>query len=141
MSKEKDFTIVEYPLLTGASATQIGRTVRLANCDKVTLSVVVTVTAATLQATLGFAGTNDEARAADGVSAIPTISSAALISVVPGTVTLPATGLLTFNNLGIGTQEVVINYTNFPRYARPVWTFTSGGGTVSVSVSVGAWST
>lgn len=140
MAERKDFLVQETTLL-GSNVSATGRTVRLANCDKVTLSVVATVTAATLQATLALTGTNDEARAADGVSTLPAIIGA-LISVVPGTVSYSTTtGLLTFNNLGIGTQEVVINYANFPRWARPVWTFTSGGGTVEVTVTVAAWST
>lgn len=141
MADRKDFLVQETPVLLAASATQIGRTVKLSNCDKVTLSIVATVSAATLQATIGLTGTNDEARAADGVTTLPAVIGA-LISVVPGTVTYSTTtGLLTFNNLGIGTQEIVINYANFPRWARPVYTFTSGGGTVSISASIGAWST
>lgn len=141
MADRKDFLVGTFPALNASSATQIGRTIKLSNCDKVTLSVTVTVTAATLQATLALTGTNDEARAADGVTSLPAIRGA-LISDVPLTVTYSTTtGLLTFNNLDIGTQEVVLSFANFPRWARPVWTFTSGGGTVAVSAYVGGWST
>jgi hypothetical protein len=141
MADRKDVLLTEL-VLSGSSGTQIGRTVRVPSCDSVVLSVVATVTAATLQATLGLTGTNDDARAFDTGAVLPALTSAALISVVPGTVTFSTTtGLLTFNNLGIGTQEIVIDYTGFTKWVRPVWTFTSGGGVVSVAATIAAWST
>lgn len=135
-----DFLVTE-PALLATGATQIGRSIKVANCDKVTLSVTVTVTAATLQATLSLTGTSDNERALDTTAVLPVLTTGTLITAVPGTVTLPGTGLLTFNNLGIGTQEIIISYSAFPKWVRPIWTFTSGGGTVAVSATIAAWST
>lgn len=134
-----DFLVTEVALV-GTGATQIGRSIRVANCDKVTLSCVVSVTAATLQATLALTGTNDNDRALDNAAVLPALTTGALVSAVPGTVTY-AGNAITFNNLGIGTQEVVVSYSGFPKWVRPIWTFASGGGTVSVQATIGAWST
>lgn len=139
MSDRKDLLMTEL-VLVGTGATQIGRTIRPVGADECTMGVVVTVTAATLQATLALTGTDDDSRAFDTGAILPALTSGTLISVVPGTVTLAGTGLLTFNNLGIGTQEVLITYSALTKWVRPVWTFTSGGGSVSVNATVAAWS-
>ena len=123
-----------------AALAQIGRTFRVINCDALTIAVVATVSAATLQATLALTGTNDDGRAFDTSAVLPALTSGALITAVPGTVTFTG-GLLTFNNLGIGTQEIILDYTGFTKWVRPVWTFTSGGGAVSVQATLAAWST
>jgi hypothetical protein len=141
MADRKDILMTELALV-GTGATQIGRTLSVPKVDRLTMGVVVSVTAATLQATLALTGTNDNVRAFDTSQVLPALTSGVLITAVPGTVTLAATGLLTFNNLGIGTQDVTIAFTGgFTKWIRPVWTFTSGGGTVSVQATVCAWST
>jgi hypothetical protein len=139
MADRKDFLVQEVALL-GSSGTQIGRTIKIANCSHVSVGLVVTVTAATLQATFGMGGTNDENRAADQAIALPIVNSGTASVLASGITFSSTTGLLTFNNLGIGTTEAVLTFTSFPRYARPLWTFTSGGGTVSVAATICAWS-
>lgn len=139
MPDRKDI-LVQETAIAGSSGTTIGRTIRVAGCDECSVSVSVTVTAATLQGTMIIAGTNDDARASDGVVTLPALTSGTN-SVLPSGITFSG-GTFTFNNPGIGTSEFVVTFaTTFPKYLRPSWVFTSGGGTVSVSATVCAWST
>lgn len=138
MPDRKDILIQE-TAIAGSSGTTIGRTIRVANCDEVSVNLTVTVTASTLQGTFIIAGTNDDTRAWDGVGVLPALTSGTN-SVLPTGITYSA-GVFTLNNPSIGTSEVVVTFASFPKYIRPSWVLTSGGGTVSVSATVSAWST
>lgn len=140
MSDRKDILIQE-TAIAGSSGTTIGRTIRVAGCDEVSVNLTVTVTAATLQGTFIIAGTNDDTRAWDGAGVLPALSSGTN-STLPTGITYSA-GVFTLNNPSIGTSEVVVTFGsgNFPKYLRPSWVFTSGGGVVGVSATVAAWST
>lgn len=137
MADRKDI-LVQETAIAGSSGTTIGRTIRVAGCDEASVSVSVTVTAATLQGTLIIGGTNDDTRAWDGAGVLPALTSGTN-SVLPTGITYSA-GVFTLNNPSIGTSEFVVTFASFPKYIRPSWVFTSGGGTVSVSATVAAWS-
>lgn len=140
MSKAKDYLVQEVALI-GSAGTQIGRTINMANCDKVSVSLVVTTTAATLVGTFGVGGTDDDSRAADEAIALVAVAGGST-SVLPANITYSsATGLVTFASPAAATHEVVMTFTSFPKYFRPLFTYTSGGGTVSVTATVAGWST
>lgn len=129
-------------LLGAGSADASGYTVQVSQCNKLTMSVFVTVTAATLVGTVALTGTNDDARALDITPlSLPTLATGKELSVLPtGFTFTPTTGLLAVSSPAIGTYEVILSYSDFPKWIRPVYDFTSGGGTVSVSATVSAWS-
>ena|ERR1700755_828117 len=141
MADRKDILISELAL-QASSGTQIGRPIRVAGCDEMSVSFTVSVSAATLQATFGLTGTDDDTRALDYGAVLPALTTGTTSALPTGATYSGTTGLITFNNLGIGTSEFVITFgNNFTKYVRPLWTFTSGGGTVSVSATIAAWST
>lgn len=137
MADRKDILIQE-TAIAGASGTTVGRTIRVAGCDEVSVGLTVTVTAATLQGTFIIGGTNDDTRAWEGVATLPALTSGTN-SVLPTGITY-STGVFTLNNPAIGTSEVVVTFTSVPKYIRPALTVASGGGTVAISATVSAWS-
>jgi len=139
MADRKDILVSEVALIA-ASGTQIGRPIRVAGCDELSVSLVVSVTANTLQATFALGGSNDDVRAADYGATLPALTTGTTSTLLTGVTYSGTTGLVTFNNPAIGTYEVVITYSAFPRTVRPLWTFTSGGGTVSAAATICAWS-
>lgn len=134
-----DFLVTQVALV-GVGATQTGSSVRVANCDKVSISFLITASAGSLNGTLVLTGTNDDARAIDAAAVLPTLTGGTLISAVPGTITF-ASNAITLTNVASGTNEVTVAYSAFPKWVRPVFTFTSGGGTMVTQVTVAAWST
>jgi len=125
------------PLIIGASnATASGRYVEVSNCDRLTITVVATVSAATLQATVSLGTTNDD----PVLSTFPTLTNGTLIaSTTPATWTYAA-GVLTANNPAIGTHELTIDYGRFGKWVRAAYVYTSGGGAIDLRVMLGAWS-
>lgn len=135
-----DFSVTEVSLV-GAGATQTGRAIKVTNCDKVSYSFVITASAGSLAGTLALTGTNDDSRAFDSSLTLPALTTASLITAVPGTITLVSTSVLTLAAVTAGTYEVTVAYSAFPKWVRPVWTFGSGGGTLTTQVTIAGWST
>lgn len=127
------------PVLSGSSADVVGQTVQVSGCDKLQLTVTLTVSANTLQGTLTLTGTGNPATALDPSSTLPVLTTGALITAAPSGITF-ASNAITFNNPAIGTYEVTVAYSSFPAWVRPVYDYTSGGGTVDVSAVLSAWS-
>jgi len=128
-------------VLTASNVDVSGQTVQVSGCHALTLTATLSVTAATLAAVIRLTGTNDDATALDPSSVLPTIVGGQLITVSPAEITYTAnTGVLAIANAPIGTHEVTLSFPNFPKWIRPVYDYTSGGGTVDVRVIVGAWS-
>lgn len=125
-------------LLAGASTADLsGRYVEVANCDFLTVTTVVNVSANTLVASVAIGGSNDN----PDVSTFPILSNGTLITVAPtGWTFTPATGLLTAASPAIGTFEMTVSYARFPRWIRAFYDYTSGGGTVDAKVIATAWS-
>lgn len=134
--------ILKSQIVLSASTTDVsGQTVQVSGCYALTLTATVVVTAATLSAAIKLTGTNDDATALDPSTVLPTIVGGQLITTAPAEITYTAnTGVLAFANPPIGTHEVTLAFPNFPKWIRPVYDYTSGGGTVDVRVIVGAWS-
>jgi len=127
------------PILAGSNADTAGLTVQVSNCDKLTLTLALSVTAATLQGTVTLNGTSDPVTALDPTSALPVLTTGALITAAPSGITF-ASNAITLNNPAIGTYEVTVAYSSFPAWVRAVYDFTSGGGTVDLRATIGAWS-
>jgi hypothetical protein len=126
-------------VLGASNADASGITVQVSNCDKLTLTVALSVTAATLQGTITLKGTSDPVTALDPTSTLPVLTTGALITAAPSGITF-ASNAITLNNPAIGTYEVTVAYSSFPAWVRPVYDYTSGGGTVDVRATLGAWS-
>ena len=126
-------------LLAGASTLEgaVGRYVEVANCDFLTVTTVVNVSANTLVASVAIGGSNDDPL----VSSFPILSNGILITVAPtGWTFTPETGLLTAASPAIGTYEMTVSYARFPRWIKAFYDYTSGGGTVDAKVIATAWS-
>lgn len=134
-----DFSVTQVALV-GTGATQTGSAVKVTNCDKLSISFVITASAGSLNGTLVLTGTNDDARAIDGSAVLPTLTTGALIATGAGTITY-ATNAITLTNTAAGSYEAIVNYSSFPKWVRPVFTFGSGGGTMVTQVTISAWST
>lgn len=134
-----DFSVTQVALL-GAGATQTGTAVKVSNCDKLSISFAITNSATiTTNSKLVLTGTNDDARAIDGSSVLPTLTTGTVISVLPSGVALTANELV-FTSVVAGTYEIAISFSSFPKWVRPVWTLVGGGGTMTTQVTVAAWS-
>lgn len=134
-----DFLVTEVSLV-GVGATQTGRAIKLANCDKLSISFIISASAGSLNGNLVLTGTNDDTRALDGSVTLPTLTTGSVITALPGTIALTANAL-TFTNATASTYEISMNFSSFPKWVRPVWTFTSGGGTMTTQVTIAGWST
>jgi hypothetical protein len=134
-----DFSVTEIALI-GNGATQTGRAIKVANCDKLSISFTLTASAGSLTtSTLALTGTNDDTRALDGSVTLPALTTGAAITALQSGVTY-ASNAITFTTAAAGTYEVTVTYSSFPKWVRPVWTFGSGGGTITSQVTVAAWS-
>lgn len=127
------------PVLGASTADTSGLTVQVSNCDKLTLTLALSVTANTLQATVTLTGTSDPVTALDPTSTLPVLTTGALITAAPSGITF-ASNAITLNNPGVGTWEVTVAYSSFPAWVRAVYDYTSGGGTVDARATIGAWS-
>lgn len=128
-------------VLVGSGATQTGTAFKTTNCDKLSVSYILTASAGSLSTTsFVLTGTNDDARAIDGTTVLPTLTTSTLISAVPGTIGLTA-GVVLFTAAAAGSYEIIVNYSAVPKWVRPVFTFGTGGGTVTTQVTISAWST
>ena len=128
-------------VLVASTNDTTGQTVQVSNCQSLTLTITAAVSAATLSATVRLCGTNDDTLALNPSSTLPTLNTGAAITVAPAEIVYDdATGLLTFTNPAIGTHEVTLAFSSFPKWVRPVYDYTSGGGTVDLRVVIGAWS-
>lgn len=102
-----------------------------------TATVIVSVTSADLQAVLTFQGTSADT----GDSAFPANTSLAASTPLPTGFTFDAaTGTITANNPGVGTHEISVHFARVLRWARCLWDYTSGGGTVNAKVTLSGWS-
>jgi len=134
-----DFLVTSVSLI-GAGATQTGTPVKVSNCDKLTYSFIISASAGSLNGTLVLTGTNDDSRAIDGTLTLPTLTTGSAITALPSGVTY-ASNAITLTNVASGTYEICVSHSSFPKWVRPVFTFTSGGGTMTTQVTVSAWST
>lgn len=125
---------------SASNANVTGQTIELSSCSALSLTVLVSVSAATLVGSVQLTATNDDARAYDLTSTLPALTNGVAITPLPANITLEATGLLTFASPAIGTHEITIAYPAFPKWVRPRYVFGSGGGTVDARVTVAAWS-
>ena len=107
-----DFAVTEIALI-GNGATQVGRAIKVANCDKLSLSFTLTCSAGSLTtSTLGLGGTNDDARAIDGSVVLPLLTTGSALTALQSGVTYAANAI-TFTAAAAGTYEVSITYTAF----------------------------
>ena len=128
-------------VLVASTANVSGQTIQVSNCQSLTLTVTASVDAATLVAALRLTGTNDDASALDPSSILPTLNTGEIITVAPTEITYTAaTGVLAYASPEVGTHEVTLAFTRFPKWVRPVFDYDSGGGAVDVRVVIGSWS-
>lgn len=130
--------ILKSQMMLVASTTDVtGSAIQVSNCQTVSVTVRASVTAATLSATVAIGGTNADPEA----SSFPALVTGKLVTALPSGVTFDAaTGVLTFATAAIGVHEITIAYTEFPKWVRAAYDYTSGGGTVDVQIVLGAWS-
>lgn len=132
-------------VLAAGAASAVGDVIECSGIAHLQLAVKVTVSAATLQGTLVFATTPDGSGDLSTAAAAPPIllaSNVVDVTAKPGTITAGgADATYTFNNVGIGSTIFAIRLTNPPQYVVPRYTYTSGGGTVSVQVFAYGFST
>lgn len=123
-------------LLTAGSASSLGRRVEITKLRQFSMSLNVTVTAPTLQATFALRGSDFDTLGTDAV-----IISGTPVSALPGTITYDATtGVLTLNNPAAGTHTWLVSWWFLPKWIQPDWTYISGGGDVAVSCMFSGWS-
>jgi len=121
-------------LIAAGTASANGDWLHIARSDFFSVTLRVTVSAATLQATFKLLGTDFGTKSGSEA----TLSNFTLASVLPTGVTYSA-GVVTFNNPAISTIEVVLTSLGAPRFLRGAWTYTSGGGTVAADAALSCW--
>jgi hypothetical protein len=106
------------------------------NPNSYTAGITLTVSAATLQGTLKVHGTNNFPQLP--VATEPLLVSGVLLTPVDATMA-HAAGVITVNNPGIGTHEIIMAWPQLPQWVLWEWTFTGGGGTVALAVRTAGW--
>jgi hypothetical protein len=101
-----------------------------------TAGITLSVTAATLNGTLKIHGTNNFPQLA--VATEPLLVTGTLLTPVDATM-VHAAGVITVTNPGIGTHEIIMTWPALPQWILWEWDFTSGGGTVSLTVRTAGW--
>lgn len=135
-----DFLVTEVSLL-GVGASQVGRGIKVANCDKVSMSFAISNSSTiTTGSKLVLTGTNDDARALDFSTTLPTLTTGSVITALPAGIALTANELV-FTSVAAGTYEISMSFSSFPKWIRPVWTLVGGGGTMTTQVTIAGWST
>ena len=131
------------PILSASTASVVGSPVQVSMTAALSVTVIVSVSAATLDADVVFTGTNDSARALDLTSTLPPLTTGTVITSPvpnPSVTYTAATGVLSFANLAIGTYEVTVAFTSWPTWFRAQYDYSTGGGSVDLRVVLGAWS-
>lgn len=125
-------------ILNVGSASAISGWMDLSLFGTLTMGVRLTVSAATLQGSLRFRGTNNFVEDANE----PILQNGtALTGTLPSGITMTG-GIITFNNPAITTgsgNSFIIFFPQFPEKIQADYTFTSGGGTVSLIVTAAGW--
>lgn len=128
-------------VLVASTSDVTGQTVQVSSCSRLTMTVTVVVTEATLAAEVVLCGTNSDALALDPSSSVPVLNTGKIITVAPAEITYTAaTGVLAVANAPVGKHEVTLAFSDFPKWVRPVYDYDAGGGAVDVRVTIGAWS-
>jgi hypothetical protein len=117
-------------LLDGSTTTTNGDVFDASGLTTVSFQLVIDATAATLSATVAIGGSLD--LLGDTLSTYPTQTGVVATSTLPGTITIPATGVITLANVAIGRTDLLLRLPFPPKLLRPAYTYTSGGGTVRV---------
>lgn len=127
-------------LLAGSNVDLVGSAIEVSNCAALSVTVRLNVTAATLAATVAIGGTNLDPFGTPAPS-FPALLTGKVIAGGSTEVDFePTTGVLTIASPAIGTHEVTIAFTEFPKWVRAAYDYTSGGGTVDMLVWLAAWS-
>jgi hypothetical protein len=125
-------------VLAAGAASAVGDVIECSGIAHIQLFMKVTVTAATLQGVVAFGATPDGTGDLSTSAAAPEIllaNNVTAVTTLPATFTQNATlASWTLNNPAIGTTLFAVRITNPPQYVVPRFTYTSGGGTVSVQV-------
>lgn len=124
-----------------APGTYNMRTIQQRFCKDLYCEFVVDVTAATLQGSFAFRPRIAEP---NGVTPNPLGFGAGLamvaITPVPTGLSIAASGAMTINNPNIGRSRLILRIIRPPRVIDPVYTYTSGGGTVNFALLSWGWS-
>ena len=122
--------------LTAGAASANSAPIDVAGVAHAWIEITTTVAAATLQGTILIGGGITD----PGGGTLPAIIVATEATpVVTGAAFVAATGVLTFNNPAIGTYRQLIRISNPPKLLQLIYTYTSGGGAMSVRARVWGW--
>lgn len=122
-------------MLSAASGNAVGDWLEATFFGSFTATVNITASAATLVAALRFRGTNNSPPGA----AEPILSNVVAISALPSGITM-ASGVLTIASPAASTYAITLAIPQLPQLLQADWAYTSGGGTVSISVQGAGWS-
>lgn len=125
---------VSQQILSAASASAKSPWFELTDFGQFSVTVRASVTAATLQGTLTLRGTNNSPQDA----AEAALTNGTVITALPTGVT-HAAGVITLNNPSIGASSVTIAFAQLPQFILADYVFTSGGGTVLLTVQAAGW--
>lgn len=132
-------------VLAAGAASAVGDVIECSGIAHLQLFMKVTASAATLQGAISLGATPDGSGDLSTLAAAPGIllaSNVTRVTTLPATFTEDATlASWALNNPAIGSTLFAVRLTNPPQYVVPRYTYTSGGGTVSVQVFAYGFST
>jgi hypothetical protein len=112
---------------------------QLSGFDRASYTLRVTTTAAfTGAGTLWMRGTNYVPQDV-GCPAVLSFTAADAPAAAGGFTLSGTTGVLTVNPTGAGTFSASFNATAFPQFVQAEWLGGTGGGTVSINVTLSGW--
>jgi hypothetical protein len=126
---------VNYIAINAGSADQSSGPLDTSRLDNLFLQVTAVVTSADLAATIAV-GTGIEP---GSPASFPAAKDVVAVSTLPAGVTLPSTGLLTFATAAIGTHNIILKLPAPGPVSTVTYDYTSGGGTVSMTVRAFGW--
>lgn len=124
----------QWGLVGAGAASANGDWLQMARGDAWSATIRVSASAATLAATMKFQATDFDAKSGSEATFTGWTAASALATGI----TL-ANGVWTFASPSAGTYEILLVSYTMPRWLRAVWTYTSGGGTVTADVSISGW--
>lgn len=125
------------PVLNAAGADVTTAWFGLTKCQICTVTLRISVSAATLQAAFRFRGTSNSTPDVGE----PLLANVAALTPLPTGVTGPVAGVVTLNNpsIGISSATFFLPTGQIPKFLQLEYDFTSGGGTVAVQAFLAAW--
>jgi hypothetical protein len=125
---------VSQQILSAASVSAKSAWFELTDFGQFSITVRASTSVASLVGTVTLRGTNNSPQD----PAEPALTNGIVITALPSGVT-HASGVITYASPGIGISSITLAFPQLPQFILADYVFTSGGGTVALTVQAAGW--